>query len=52
MAERHLLNARKAELFFRAADDVFEDRLLFLWETELLKAVLQMIGGGLKRLLP
>ena len=30
MAERHLLDARKAELFLRAADDVLEDRLLLL----------------------
>ena len=30
MAERHLLDARKAKLFLRAADDVQEDRLLFL----------------------
>ena len=30
MAERHLLDARKTELFLRAADDVLEDRLLLL----------------------
>ena len=30
MAERHLLDARKAELFLRATDDVLEDRLLLL----------------------
>ena len=30
MTERHLLEARKAELFLRAADDVLEDRLLLL----------------------
>ena len=30
MAERHLLDAQKAELFLRAADDVLEDRLLLL----------------------
>ena len=32
MAERHLLDARKAELFLRAADDVLEDRFLLLLE--------------------
>ena len=30
MTERHLLDARKAELFLRVADDVLEDRLLLL----------------------
>ena len=30
MIERHLLDARKAELFLRAANDVLEDRLLLL----------------------
>ena len=30
MAERHLLDARKAKLFLRAVDDVLEDRLLLL----------------------
>ena len=30
MTERHLLDARKAELFLRAANDVLEDRLLLL----------------------
>ena len=30
MVERHLLDARKAELFLRAVDDVLEDRLLLL----------------------
>ena len=30
MVERHLLDARKAELFLLAADDVLEDRLLLL----------------------
>ena len=30
MAERHLLDARKAELFLRATDDVLEDRLLLI----------------------
>ena len=30
MAERHLLDARKAELFLQAVDDVLEDRLLLL----------------------
>ena len=52
MAERHFLDAQKAELFLRAADDVLEDKFFFFWETELLRAILQMIGGGLKRLLP
>ena len=30
MAERHLLDARKAELFLRATDDVLEKKLFFL----------------------
>ena len=30
MVVRHLLDARKAELFLQIADNVLEDRLLFL----------------------
>ena len=30
MAERHLLYARKVELFLQVADDVLEDKLLLL----------------------
>ena len=30
MAEKHLLDAQKAELFLPAVDDVLEDRLFFL----------------------
>ena len=34
MAERHLLDAKKVELFFQAIDDVLKDRFFFLLEDQ------------------
>ena len=42
LAERRLLDPRKAELFLQAVDDALEDRLLYFLEIRILKEALPM----------